>query len=493
MKDKKILVNKQTGGLIAKNVIIFIVLIAVCSLSIWAWFTQNTKATADGINITSKAEGVKVSWDGTNYYDNLTALESTGVVAEKTGLAKNICNEDGTPYSLNLISGNGLTFFEPNLNRRTGTVLTNSDDSWQGLDVTNTPEGKYIDIDLYFRGENKRDVYLAGDSKIDPKSTDERISDFGTFSKDYIAAASRVAFLSADKKSVSFIWAPNANVELVENTAGYTKVTNKVTEEVTVSGDGSITLGGEEGEITTVTYFPLDNNVNCALVNPKDGVAVSSDKHKSVQFKDSSSKLNVLPISITTAEQFTVVKNGDGYSATYKFMNTANGKYLTIDNGAISYTVAGSAFSLYYSEDFEGPLLKSGDYYLVVDGGDVTAVNSNDLETADAVTVYTGSSYELNTNLTSDSQPYQYYDADTNELVTLSASSAPKLFTTTQSTSETVKVGDTKIATLAKEKETDEYYTAHIVMRVWVEGTDREAKTPLADGVFDMSLHFISQ
>ena len=57
----------------------------------------------------------------------------------------------------------------------------------------------------------------------------------------------------------------------------------------------------------------------------------------------------------------------------------------------------------------------------------------------------------------------------------------------------TVRVGETKIATLKKENSDDEYFTAHIVMRIWAEGTDRDAKTPLADGIFDTSFHFISQ
>ncbi len=666
MKDTKVLVNRQTGRLIAKNVIIFVVLIAVCSLSIWAWFTQNTTATADGINIIAKSEGVKVSWDGKDYYDNLTALEDSAVEAEKTGLAKNICNKDGTPYSLNLISGNGLKFFEPYLNRRTGTVLTNSDGSWSGFDVTNSPEGKYIDIDLYFRGDNERDIYLAGNSKVDPKSTTDRISDFGPFSKDYIAAASRVAFFNVTKitgddgkikenRDCSFIWAPNANVELVENENGYTKVTefkedtdssgsssggnlnggaledgntyylwtiapnanySSGTRQITnsylfeydenisyyvaeftvtvpsyqsenpsipflisqsgtspltntFSFDRSASFSGNDGEsllkvsnqgynaatfnntsisenkcgqfymtktntliqgtqvdvkfgfnpqtgVVTVLgyegndswskggtevpvdvkYYEIENNTTCALVNPKDSVAVSSAKDnnkKSVHFKDSSTKLNVMPVSITTAEQFTAEKTGDGYAATYKFKNTAEDKYLTINNGEISYTAAGSAFSLYYSSEHEGPLLKSGEYYLVVDGGVVKAVKLGDLDYTEAVTVYTGSSYQLNTELTSEGQTYQYYDADTNKLVTLNESSTPKLFTTTQTMAGTVKVGNTKIATLAKENEDDEYYTAHIVMRVWVEGTDREAQTPLADGIFNMSLHFTSQ
>ena len=61
--------NRKTGSIIAKCAIVLVVLGIICSLSIWAWFTQDTKAIADGINVKSKGDGVQVSWDGKNYYD----------------------------------------------------------------------------------------------------------------------------------------------------------------------------------------------------------------------------------------------------------------------------------------------------------------------------------------------------------------------------------------------------------------------------------------
>lgn len=658
--------KRKTGGLIAKNLIILLVLVAVCALSIWAWFTKGTTATADGINVKSRADGVQVSWDGVNYYDNLQAIKDEEVVAGVNGLAKNLSGVDGEPLKLSLITGNGTNFFEPYLNRRTGTVLA-SDTKWSGINVDSTnSEGRYVDMELYFRGTTARDVYLAGDSKVLPKSDDNtvRTSEYGPFTKDYIAAASRVAFLTGegDSQQCSFIWAPNADIELKDNENGYTKYTTTATEEIKTSagsdgilnggavednntyylwtftddelidtytkgqnssylearqftydskikyyvtelsfyvptyehkdpsipiiinnsgnrndlsssdsvniagydslvggkaqetngqhffvangefnldnnsikctnkmyadsqyitsgefitikfgynpetdlvtilnyeasGGGSFTLGGKEEEVTvTVTYFPLENNTNCALVNPASDTAVSSGEHymKAVQFKDNSTKLNVLPVSVSTAEQFTAVKSGDGYAATYTFRNVGTNQYLTITNGTVSYSASGSSFSLYYMEGVEGPLLKSGDYFLVVKNGEVAAVKLGSLDAGEAVTVYTGSSYQLNTGLTADSQPYQYYTPETG-LVTLSAGSTPKLFTSTNSTDASVKVGNTKIVSLEKATEDAEYYEAKIVIRVWVEGTDREAKTPLADGIFDMSLHFTSK
>lgn len=237
--------NKKTGRLIVKNLIFLSVLIVVSALSIWAWFTNGSSATANGISVKAKAGGVKVSWEenGT-YYDNLTALTEAEANEDKsggTGLAKSLLDTDGNSAVLKLITGNGLNFFEPYLNRRTGTVLTNSDGTWQGYNIEEGA-GKYIDIDLYFKGDDAKDIYLESDSLVSPKDISLRISDYGDFSKDYICAASRVAFLNAEKTKCSFIWAPNSNYKLEETENGYTRV-----EEVKTGTSGGGTIGGLNG------------------------------------------------------------------------------------------------------------------------------------------------------------------------------------------------------------------------------------------------------
>ena len=654
-------INRNTASIIAKCLIVFIVLGIVCSISIWSWFTQSKKAVADGINIKSKGDGVQVSWDGTNYYDNLQALKQEDVSKENggpVGPALNISGVEDQPASLSLVTGNGLKFFEPSLNRRLGTVLTDASGAWYGFDVTDSnSQGRYIDIDLYFRSDNPRSVYLAGDSRVSPKSTTDRMSEYGGFSKDNIASASRIAFLNEDKDECAFIWAPNSDNELKQDDAGYKRYTTTSEEEIVISGGGytkidggvedngktyylwtfyddavitqyqqnlnnfearkfeynseyryfttevtmylptydgtnpsipfflnesstkpsasnvnqyntyvdgyksfqtlredlgqyyvvtdsgfyigdasfsnafkivngnidvgskitfevgydpvnkllvilnyqvegggSFDLAGEESDITaTVKYYPLDNNVSCALVNPLTSTAVSKgvNFNKGVSFVDSS-KINVSPVSVTVDEQFTTVKNGTGYNATYKFKSNSNNTYLTLTNGTVSFTASGTEFTLEYKDGVSGPLIKAGDYYLVNNQGKIVGVKEADLDTALAFTVYTGSTYEFITGLNEDRQYYQYYDSTDKELKTLSSVTTPKLFTSSNSDKESVKVGSTPVVTLEKSADSD-YYTAHIVMRVWVEGTDREAKTPLADGIFDISLHFTSQ
>lgn len=645
--DSSAVYKRKTGKLIAKNLMILLVLLAVAVLSIWAWFTQNKEAEADGVYAISRAEGVEVSWDGEDYYKDLTAITTDDVVEGENGLAKNL----GNPEPLKLVTGNGTKFFEPYLNRRRGEVLLNSDGSWQGYDITEGA-GKYIDIELHFRGTAQKDIYLAGDSRVSPKSTTDRISNYGPFSKDYICATSRVAFLDSTKQNCSFIWAPNADYKLKESDAGYTKVTEaqkdssgggtiggldggaiedgkdyylwtidttanynggdqrKITDSykfeyngniryyvakftvivpsyqadnpsipflisnsetspltntytidkgasfngndsesllkvssqdynaatynnqsipaylcgqfyitktntliqgtaveiefgfnpqtgvVTVlsySGNDSWSKGDLSGPVE-VFYYEIENSVTSALVNPNSSTAISTGENykKGVQFQNSSTKLNVLPISVTLTEQFNVEKTGDGYKATYKFKNSKTNTYLAVSNSSVVFNSSGSEFSLAYVEGVEGPALKSGDYYVVFKDGKLTAVTESALNTDDLVTVYIGSSYEMITNLENDDNVYTYYDSLEKNLVSLGSSSTPKLFASKSTDNENTTVG-TKIATLTKVNADDEYYTAHIVMRVWAEGTDRDAKTPLADGIFNTSFHFVSR
>lgn len=240
MKSTTTPLKRDTGKLIAKNLIILVVLLTVCSLSIWAWFASETEAEANGISIKAKASGVQVSWDGENYYNDLTALSNTdeSFTSGKSGLAKFITGAKDTPYGLKLITGNGVDFFEPYLNRRTGEAVV-SNGVWQGVTINESnSQGRFVDVDLYFRGTSEGNVWLHQDSTARPLSNNNpdnhldtdptvRTSDYGGFTRDYIAGASRMAFFDRTNTNLltsancKFTWAPNADVHLEEG-EGYT-------------------------------------------------------------------------------------------------------------------------------------------------------------------------------------------------------------------------------------------------------------------------------
>ena len=146
-------------------------------------------------------------------------------------------------------------------------------------------------------------------------------------------------------------------------------------------------------------------------------------------------------------------------------------------------------------------MLKStaGELYLVYSNGKFTMVQASDVTANNFVSVFVGTSYALIKPSTA-AQPYTFYDSDPNikALTNLSSTSTPPLFTSSTTDTESKRIGvvdsNTKypVATLTKE-DGSEYYTAKIVVRIWAEGTDRDALQPLADGLFDVFLHFVPE
>ena len=353
--------KRKTGRMIAKNLILLLVVVLIATLAIWAWFAQNQSATAEGINVKAKAEGVEVSWTGTNdsYYKDLTALNQSDVVKSQTGLAKEL---DESKSSLKLITGNGINFFEPLLNRRTGEPIKKSDNSWEGSVVTDA-DGKYVDVPLYFRSTSERSIYLTGKSAVSPRSTSERMSEYGNFSKDYICSAARVAFLNSTKNKCNFIWAPNSNYQLVQNDAGFTKLTTTMIDrtETTSSSDPQIpdSILTEDTAGSTKYYFWTPSNYssdNDSMLSYMVANEMSFQKYKGEKglyivdyvIKASSRKEN-------TTYPFIVNTNGSSYSGadinTYVDSNTGKRTQYNDSEALIQFsseyniTIGGTSYS----------------------------------------------------------------------------------------------------------------------------------------------------
>lgn len=235
--------KRKTRSLIAKNLIIMLVLAVISILAIWSWFSGKKSAEADGMSVKAVSDGVEISWDNKNFYKDLTATSESSVIKGSKGLCKYITGSSQTAQRTKLITGDGLNFFEPYLNRRTGTPFT-KDGVWQGSVINDTlgnGENKFVDIDIYFRSSQAKKIYLAGDSKVSPSNINERISEYGNFSTDYIAGASRVAFLNEvnGSNSTNFIWAPNSDYRVSRSGGLYKQILDKEPNEATVTTSNS--------------------------------------------------------------------------------------------------------------------------------------------------------------------------------------------------------------------------------------------------------------
>ncbi len=196
MKNKKIL-------------IISIIAIAVVLTAIGgslAWFYINESSYVDyGSDIACEAgQSLEISIDGGENW---------------SGFITN----DGFGSSTVDITGNGIDMFKP-----VSIDETTSPTGFQrAVAVDENGSGDYIDIDLMFRTTSKMNVYLNGESYIKPVNPNLGGNMFGNFSRDFIAGATRVAFIEvtedaegAEQYDLKMIWAPNPSYQLSKSTGG---------------------------------------------------------------------------------------------------------------------------------------------------------------------------------------------------------------------------------------------------------------------------------
>lgn len=185
--------KKMISGILAT------LLISLVIFGSFAWFYINENTYVDfGSDILCEAgESLEISDDG--------GATWSGVI-----------NKEGFSTETVDITGDGLNFFRPieidESATPTGFV------SASALDEDGN--GDYIDIKLKFRSTSGMSVYLSGDSFIKPKDPTKEGNIYGNFSRDYIAGATRVAFVNND--AVRMIWAPNPAYELTGDKGNYT-------------------------------------------------------------------------------------------------------------------------------------------------------------------------------------------------------------------------------------------------------------------------------
>ncbi len=114
------------------------------------------------------------------------------------------------------ISGDGTLLYRPseiNENQQPVNMLpaVSSQESENGYD--------YIELEVAFRSVSKMNVYLSGESFVEPADPDDADSNiYGDFSRDYIAGAMRVAVV--DDSGLKMLWAPNSKYQLIQNGNG---------------------------------------------------------------------------------------------------------------------------------------------------------------------------------------------------------------------------------------------------------------------------------
>ncbi len=202
--------KKQRTSLFRILILSLVMLVTAFIIAI-AWFSSLTEATASGLSVKASPG---------------SGLEATFTPSVEDSWDFNI--SDNTPKSYPLVTGSGLfsggkiDLFLPTVNKATGEVEKNSDGFW-GVRSDAVAGKDFFETDVYFRSTEQLDVAITSESTVTPRSLvtdsngnnlfDSNLSDFGNFSRDYIAGASRIGVYDADN-NLKFVWAPNKNYEL---------------------------------------------------------------------------------------------------------------------------------------------------------------------------------------------------------------------------------------------------------------------------------------
>lgn len=202
--------KKQRTSLFRILILSLVMLVTVFIIAI-AWFSSKKEVTASGLSVKASPG---------------SGLEATFTPSVEDSWDFNIA--DNTPKSYPLVTGSGLfsggkiDLFLPTVNKATGEVEKNSDGFW-GVRSDAIAGKDFFETNVYFRSTEQLDVAITSESTVTPRSLvtdsngnnlfDSNLSDFGNFSRDYIAGASRIGVYNAADE-LQFVWAPNKNYEL---------------------------------------------------------------------------------------------------------------------------------------------------------------------------------------------------------------------------------------------------------------------------------------
>lgn len=208
-KDQKLVkIKRDTKSLVMKNLIVMAVLIIIALTGVISWFTNKTKATADGINVTCEApKGLKIAV--------VRHGEKAPDVNDETQWSEGeiTLTKDKYPFlkeqSIIEITSDGTDFYKPKLTQENGKAKPDTSSVWDVAD-----KDAYLSIDVYMKTGEDHVVNLNSGTEISPISTtltgeqSGNKSDDGNFSKDCIVGAVRLSTVNSTDSTIKNLWIP---------------------------------------------------------------------------------------------------------------------------------------------------------------------------------------------------------------------------------------------------------------------------------------------
>lgn len=173
-----------------KRILVINSLLMVLAVAVYAWFAMWDHAGVSSLLMQSDEAGfIQISQDGgQTFHDNLTLN-----LGESTALGE--------------LSGNGLTFYQPNY-------------GMSGIDGYKlyTESELYLEETFVLRTDRTQSIYLTKNSFVAPADLQGNTSAYGDYSRDYIAGAIRVGFYEVPENGTPqliYIWVPNSQYEFL--------------------------------------------------------------------------------------------------------------------------------------------------------------------------------------------------------------------------------------------------------------------------------------
>lgn len=221
MKSTKTPTSRNLGMLIAKNIIVMLVLVAVVLFSSFSWFTQKTEAIADGISMEAKApDGLEIAIvaHGAKAPEDKDYKEGTiSLTSENCEFLKELYFSE--------ITGSGLNdqFYKPMLTQANGKATPDVKAEWDKAEANK----HYISFDLYMRSKGVQTVYVQESTSVKPVSEELTWADgvdgssynpttSGNFSRDCVVGATRLSIVDA-KNTSKLLWIPAPNLRLSDD------------------------------------------------------------------------------------------------------------------------------------------------------------------------------------------------------------------------------------------------------------------------------------
>ena len=171
-----------------KRILVINSLLMVLVVAAYAWFAMWDKANLTSVFMqVDRAGFIQISQDGGQTFHNNLTLD----LGENTALGE--------------LSGDGLTFYQPNY-------------GMSGIDSYRpyTESELYLEKTFVLRTDTTQSIYLTKKCFVAPADLQGNTSAYGEYSRDYIAGAIRVAFYEISQNGTPqliYLWAPNSQYE----------------------------------------------------------------------------------------------------------------------------------------------------------------------------------------------------------------------------------------------------------------------------------------